>query len=60
MLGRSFEDLADEMLFGPLGMTRSTYRHPLPERYHHDVASGHGDDGQPAPGGWMIGTPAAG
>lgn len=61
VLGRDFADLADEMLFTPLGMTRSTYRHPLPPRFHHDVASGHGDDGRPAPGGWMIsGDKAAG
>ena len=54
VLDRSFEDLADKMLFAPLGMRRSTYRHPLPAQYHHDVASGHGDDGRPTPGGWMI------
>lgn len=53
-LGRDFADLADEMVFTPLGMTRSTYHHPLPERFHHDVASGHGDDGRPVPGGWMV------
>ncbi|MFM8312370.1 MAG: serine hydrolase domain-containing protein [Ilumatobacteraceae bacterium] len=54
VLGRDFADVADEMVFGPLGMTRSTYRHPLPAAFHHDVASGHGDSGHPAPGGWML------
>lgn len=52
--GRSFPEIADETLFGPLGMTRSTFRQPLPEQFHTDVASGHGDDGRPAAGGWMI------
>lgn len=54
VLGRDFADIADEMVFGPLGMTRSTYRHPLPAELRHDVASGHGDSGHPAPGGWML------
>lgn len=54
VLGRDFADIADETVFGPLGMTRSTYRHPLPTSLQHDVASGHGDSGRPAPGGWML------
>ncbi len=54
VLGRSFADLADEMIFTPLGMTRSTFRHPLPEQFHHDVASGHPGDGTVCAGGWML------
>ena len=57
--GRPFADIADETLFGPLGMTRSTFRHPLPDQFHVDVASGHGDDGRPAAGGWMLSGEAA-
>ena len=53
-LGRSFAEIANEFVFAPLGMTRSTFRHPLPTEFHGDVASGHGDDGRPAVGGWMI------
>jgi CubicO group peptidase (beta-lactamase class C family) len=40
-------------------MTRTTYAQPLPERYRSDVASGHGDDGAPMPGGWMIASEMA-
>lgn len=54
VLGRPFADIADEFVFSPLGMTRSTFRHPLPATLHDDVASGHGDDGQAAAGGWML------
>ena len=53
VLCRSFADLAEEFVFGPLGMMHSTFRNPLPTAFHLDVASGHGDDGQPAVGGWM-------
>ena len=58
MLGRPFADLADEMLFTPLGMTRSTFSHPLPPRFRNDVAGGHGDDGRTHPGGWMVSAEA--
>lgn len=54
VLGRPFPEIAQQFVLGPLGMTRSTYAQPLPAAYHHDVASGHGDDGSPMPGGWMI------
>ena len=59
VLGRPFAELADEFVFTPLGMTRTTYAQPLPERYRTDVASGHGDDGAPMPGGWMIASEMA-
>ena len=54
VLGRPFAEIADEFVLAPLGMARSTFRHPLPEEFQFDVASGHGDDAQPAAGGWMI------
>lgn len=53
-LGRAFADLADEMIFSPLGMTRSTFHHPLRETFHSDVASGHPGDGTVCTGGWMV------
>ena len=59
VLGTDFADLAQTTLFGPLGMTNSTFRHPLPERFHHDVASGHGDDGRAHAGGWMLSSEMA-
>jgi CubicO group peptidase (beta-lactamase class C family) len=52
-LGRSFADLAEEMIFQPLGMSRSTFRHPLPAQFHADVASGHPGDGTVCAGGWL-------
>lgn len=55
-LGVAFADLARDSLFGPLGMDRSTFRHPLTDAFVDgvggDIASGHGDDGSPFPGGW--------
>jgi CubicO group peptidase (beta-lactamase class C family) len=54
VLGRNFADLAEEMIFHPLGMTRSTFRSPLPTGLRGNVASGHDPDGQPYPGGWMV------
>jgi CubicO group peptidase (beta-lactamase class C family) len=52
--GRAFADLADELLFTPLGMSRTSFHQPLPAHLRHDVASGHGDSGEPWPGGWGI------
>ena len=46
-LGRPFEDVADEYLFEPLGLSRSSYRQTPPDANH---AHGHRDSGQPIPG----------
>jgi CubicO group peptidase (beta-lactamase class C family) len=54
VLGRPFDELAEELLFTPLGMTRTSFHRPLPDRLRDDVASGHGDDGRPFPGGWGL------
>lgn len=54
VLGTAFDELAQQMLFGPLGMTNSSFSHPLVPRLRGDVASGHGDDGRAHPGGWSI------
>lgn len=59
LLDRSFDDVAHEFIFDPLGMTNTTYTQPLPAAFHANVASGHGDDGQPQPGGWMISSEMA-
>lgn len=53
VLGRSFAELADEMVFTPLGMSRSSFHQPLAERLRDDVASGHPGDGTVCTGGWM-------
>lgn len=59
LLDRSFDDVAREFIFEPLGMTNTTFTQPLPEAFHRNVASGHGDDGKPQPGGWMISSEMA-
>jgi CubicO group peptidase (beta-lactamase class C family) len=59
MLGTTFDRLAEELVFAPLGMTRSSFLHPMPARFHSNFAAGHGDDGRPHPGGWMISSEMA-
>ncbi len=55
MTGKSFDVLSDELIFQPLGMTRSTFQsNPLPDRLTRNVASGHGPDSAPLPGGWHV------
>ncbi|MEI9994327.1 MAG: serine hydrolase domain-containing protein [Rhizomicrobium sp.] len=46
--GKPFHQLARENVFEPLGMTRSTFEAPLPERYRGNTAVGH-EDGGPLP-----------
>lgn len=52
--GRRFDELADELIFAPLGMSDTTFTHPLPPRLRANVAGGHCMDGSAIPGGWMI------
>lgn len=47
LLRTEFETAAEDILFEPLGMTRSTFANPLPEG-HGDIAYAHGRDGAPA------------
>lgn len=56
--GRRFADLADELIFGPLGMTRTSFHQPLPERLRTNVAGGHTIEGTPIAGGWMVSVDA--
>ena len=53
VLGRPFADLADEMVFSPLGMTRTSFRSTPSADLLADLASGHPGDGTVCPGGWM-------
>lgn len=39
--GEDFSDYVDRHIFEPLGMTRSTFREPLPEAWKDDVAIGY-------------------
>ncbi|MGA9794410.1 MAG: serine hydrolase domain-containing protein [Rhizomicrobium sp.] len=55
MTGKTFDVLADEMIFGPLGMTRTTFQsNPLAAKFASNVASGHGPDGVALPGGYHV------
>lgn len=46
--GKPFEQVAMEEVFGPLGMTRSTFARPLPEVLRANAAVGH-ENGGPIP-----------
>ncbi len=50
--GKSFPELAQEFVLGPLGMTRSTYRQPLPSDLEANAAAGHRGDGAMLKGRW--------
>jgi CubicO group peptidase (beta-lactamase class C family) len=39
--GESFDDYIDHHIFEPLGMVRSTFRQPLPERFLSDMSKGY-------------------
>lgn len=39
--GNYFEEYMDQNIFQPLGMTRSTFRQPIPDYYKSDVATGY-------------------
>jgi CubicO group peptidase (beta-lactamase class C family) len=39
--GESFDDYIDHHIFEPLGMARSTFRQPLPERFLFDMSKGY-------------------
>jgi CubicO group peptidase (beta-lactamase class C family) len=52
--GVAFPDLMRARVFGPLGMTRSTFDQPLPARWTADAASGTLISGQPVRGGWRV------
>jgi hypothetical protein len=59
VLGRPFADLADEMIFTPLGMTRTTFRQTPSSAMLVDIASGHPGDGTTVwAGGWMLSAEA--
>jgi CubicO group peptidase (beta-lactamase class C family) len=50
--GQAFAPLAREMIFAPLGMTRTTFENPLPEALLANAAVGH-ESGGPIPGKWV-------
>ncbi len=61
--GMSFAEYIDENIFQPLGMSRSTFRQPVPESMASDLAVGYwyrGDAYEAAPFIYAQGAPAAG
>jgi CubicO group peptidase (beta-lactamase class C family) len=50
--GRPFAALAREMIFEPLGMTRTTFENPLPEALRANAAVGH-ENGRAIPERWV-------
>ena len=49
---KPFPQLAQELVLGPLGMTRSTYQQPLPASLEANAAAGHDRDGATIKGRW--------
>jgi CubicO group peptidase (beta-lactamase class C family) len=49
--GKPFPKLMQEMVLGPIGMTRSTYEQPLPAARLSEAAMAYRQDGQPVVGG---------
>ncbi|KGR74380.1 serine hydrolase domain-containing protein [Ureibacillus sinduriensis] len=45
VLGKSFVEVIDELIFHPLKMTNSTYTLNLPEKFYEDFTSGHNNSG---------------
>ncbi|HZZ36626.1 MAG TPA: serine hydrolase domain-containing protein [Caulobacteraceae bacterium] len=52
MTGKPFAALAREMIFDPLGMSRSTFVDPLPPELQPFAATGHDEEGAPLPEKW--------
>ncbi|NER14988.1 serine hydrolase [Leptobacterium flavescens] len=51
---RQFHDVMQEHVLDPLGMTKSTYENPLPEKYHDLAATGYYTDGSQVNGKWHV------
>jgi CubicO group peptidase (beta-lactamase class C family) len=51
---RRFADFVRETVLDPLGLTRSTYQQPLPQRLAGNAATGHRNDGTPLEGNWFV------
>ncbi len=50
--GKGYAQLAQELVFDPLGMTRSTFVHPLPDGLIAQTSRGHNEDGSVVAGGY--------
>ena len=52
--GRPIHELADELVFLPLGMDHSSFEKPVPEALAEKTTSGHQGDGTPLEGHWFL------
>jgi len=52
--GRPLFELADEVVFAPLGMTSSTFQKPLPPSLVARTSAGHLEDGSSITGYWFL------
>ena len=52
VVGMSFSEIMEEVIFEPTGMSSSTYEVPLPEHRRDEAASAHDQWGQPVAGRW--------
>ncbi|MDI1430827.1 serine hydrolase [Polyangium sorediatum] len=52
--GKPFPDLMQELVFGPAGMTHSTFEQPLPAARAGEAARAHLGEGKTIPGGWHV------
>lgn len=51
---RPFAQLLQELVLGPLGMSRSSYAQPLPDALSAEAATAHEADGVPVEGAWYV------
>lgn len=52
--GKPFQQIAQEIIFGPLKMRHSTFEQPLPERFRRMAAVGHNRAGEKIAGNWIV------
>ncbi len=51
---KSFPEIMQTNVLDPLGMEKSTYENPLPEKYHSKAATGYRSNGDEVEGKWPI------
>jgi len=51
---KQFPEIMQEHVLDPLGMKSSTYKNPLPEKYHSIAATGYNFDGTQVKGKWWV------
>jgi CubicO group peptidase (beta-lactamase class C family) len=54
--GKPLHELAQEVVFDPLGMDHSTFQKPVPDALLAKTSSGHLRDGSPMTGHWFLDT----